>query len=141
MAEDDYVEGLNGDEIINDFLDQVEEKLHNDCNLRATDSYPGGYDGWFEYHLRLRGMDTAEIHSKVIVGAPPTKPLADMVEKTSDGRVDIPLETQLNVVRERSTQDVPTLSRDEAGNPVIKKRHYQRHNVEAATPENVELSQ
>jgi hypothetical protein len=141
MAEDDYVEGLNGEEIINDFLDQVEGKLHSDCNLRVTDSYPGGYDGWFEYHLQLRGMDTAEIHSKVIVGAPPIKPLAGMVEKVVEGRINVPLETQLNVVRERSNQDVPTLSRDESGNPVIQKRRYQRRNVEAAASEAVELSQ
>ena len=99
MADEDYVEGLNGEEIINDFLDQVDGKLHSDCNLRVTDSYPGGYDGWFEYHLRLRGMDTAEIHSKIIVGAPATKPIAGLVEKVVEGRIDVPLETQLNVVR------------------------------------------
>ena len=141
MAEDDYVEGLTGDEIINDLLDQLDGKLHNDCNLRATDSYPGGYDGWIEYHLRLRGLDTEEIHSTIIVGAPPVKPIEDVVEKVAKGCVDIPLEPQLNVVRQRSNQDVPTLSRDEAGNPVIKKRRYQRHNVEASALEDVELSQ
>lgn len=137
--EDDYVEGLTGEEIIVDMLDQVAAKLRNDCNLRETDAYQGGYDGWVEVHLNLRGLDLAKVDNKVIVNAPASatykglqeheagikaESAPEITKKTVDAMVEIPLETKLNVVRERSGQDVPTLSKDESGRPVVKKRHY-----------------
>jgi hypothetical protein len=134
MPEDEgYTEGLTGEEIILDVLDQLDKKLHTDCNLRETDAYPGGYDGWIEYFLRPRGLDTVEVRSKIIVGSPA---LSGQVKKVVEGRIDIPLETSLNVVRERSSQGVPTLSKDENGQPIVVKRQYRRRNVETtAVPE------
>jgi hypothetical protein len=136
--EDDYVEGLTGEEIIVDVLEQVAERLRADCNLRDTDAYAGGYDGWVEVHLNLRGLDLAKVDSKVIVGAPASvlatgakEDAPEVEQKTVDAMVEIPLETKLNVVRERSGQDVPTLSKDEDGRPVIKKRHYAKTKVNA----------
>jgi hypothetical protein len=129
VAEGDYVEGLTGEEIINDVLDQLGRKLHGDCNLRETDAYPGGYEGEIEYHLRLRGMDTAEVKATVIVGSPRTGLNENAEVKTADGRVEIALEPELNVVRQRSDQGVPTLSKDENGHPIVKKRHYQRRSL------------
>ncbi len=136
MEEQDYVEGLNGDEIINDVLDQVEAKLRGDCNLRATDAYDGGYDGWVEVHLNLRGLDTAEVKQKIVVGAPISTATAasagtPLKETTVNARVEIPLEERLNLVRERSGQGVPTLAKDEDGNVVVKKRHYARKETAA----------
>ena len=121
--EDDYVEGLTGEEIIEDLLDQIANKLHGDCNLRATDSYTGGYDGWVEVHLNLHGLDKSTIKARITIGKDTDDPDAEMV----DARVDIPVEPRLNVVRERSGQDVPTLAKNEEGKVVVKKRHYARH--------------
>lgn len=136
--EDDYVEGLTGEEIIVDVLEQVAAKLRGDCNLREADAYTGGYDGWVELHLNLRGLDLAKVDSRVIVGAPATTMLAgpgeyeaEMETKTVDTVVEIPLETKLNLVRERSGQDIPTLGKDEDGRPVVKKRHYQKRTANA----------
>lgn len=138
MEPEEYVEGLNGEEIINDVLDQVEGKLRGDCNLRANDSYDGGYDGWVEIHLKLRGIDTAEVERKIVVGAPAsatfngTEP-TEIKEATVDARVEIPLEPRLNLVRERSGQGVPTLTKEEdTGQTVVKKRHYGRKSTVTA---------
>lgn len=124
--DEDYVEGLTGDEIINDALDMVAAKLHQDCNLRSTDAYTGGYEGYIEVHLKLRGLDTAEVKSRIIVGAPlsVTSGTEPSPETEVETRVDIELEPRLNLVRERSGQDVPTLTKDDDGKTVVKKRHY-----------------
>lgn len=114
------MEGLTGEEIINDVLDQVETKLRGDCNLRETDAYMGGYDGSIEVHLNLHGLDTAEIKTKIVFGTTVDDPTAKKV----DTQVEIPLEPRLNVVRERSGQEIPSLGKDESGRPVVKKHRY-----------------
>lgn len=133
MEQDDYVEGLTGEEIINDILDQVEKKLRGDCNLRETDAYTGGYEGSVDVRVKLRGLDTAEVNRTIIVSAPATAardPLAETpAEETSvNVHVEIPLEERLNLVRERSGQGVPTATKNEEGQTVIKKRRYARQN-------------
>jgi hypothetical protein len=135
-VEDDYVEGLTGEEIINDLLDQVAEKLRGDCNLREMDAYTGGYDGSVKVHLNLRGLDTAEVKVDVHVSAPaetgfPAVGDPSIVETAVDDDVEIALEPHLNVVRERSGQDVPTLGKDEEGAVVVKKRHYAKKQKQA----------
>lgn len=134
--EDDYVEGLTGEEIINDLLDQVAEKLRGDCNLREMDAYTGGYDGSVKVHLNLRGLDTAVVKIDVPVSAPasedfPTDDDSPIVDTEIDADVEIALEPRLNVVRERSGQDVPTLGKDEEGAVVVKKRHYAKKQKQA----------
>ena len=134
--EDDYVEGLTGEEIINDLLDQVAEKLRGDCNLREMDAYTGGYDGSVKVHLNLRGLDTAVVKIDVPVSAPasedfPTDGDSPIVDTEIDADVEIALEPHLNVVRERSGQDVPTLGKDEEGAVVVKKRHYAKKQKQA----------
>lgn len=127
--DDGYVEGLTGEEIINDVLAQVEAKLRSDCNLREMDAYLGGYDGTVHVQLNLRGVDLAEVKRDIIVSAPADATFsgdAPVKENTVDVQVDIAPEPRLNVVRERSGQDVPTLSKDENGAVVVKKRHYAR---------------
>jgi hypothetical protein len=126
-VDDGYVEGLTGEEIINDVLAQVAEKLRTDCNLREMDAYTGGYEGTVKIHLKLRALDTAEIKMEIPVSAPAEVEITDpIVETEVDAEVDIALEPRLNLVRERSGQDVPTLSKDENGAVVVKKRHYAR---------------
>lgn len=133
MDPEDYVEGLSGEEIIIDVLVQTEKMLRGDCNLRNMDAYDGGYDGWIEVHLNLRGLDTAVVKRKIVVGAPASVTLSGageqpigFEENTVNVRVDIPLEPHLNLVRERSGQGVPTVTKDENGQVVVKKRHYAR---------------
>ena len=127
MPDEDYVEGLTGEEIINDMLEQVGSKLRGDCNLRDMDSYPGGYDGWVEVHLNLHALDTSEVRTKITIGIPQDDP----EQKTVDAKVEIPLEPHVNLVRERSGQDVPTLTKGENGQPVVKKRHYAKRQAAA----------
>lgn len=126
--EDDYVEGLTGEEIINDLLDQVAEKLRGDCNLREMDAYTGGYEGTVKIHLKLHGLDTAEVKMDIPVTRPADEEFPEVGESPIDTEVDaeveIAQEPRLNLVRERSGQDVPTLSKDEEGAVVVKKRHY-----------------
>ncbi len=124
--DNDYVEGLTGEEIINDVLDQLESKLKGDCNLRGSDAYPGGYSGVIEVHLNLHGLDKAEVKTKIVVGAPADDPNIQTVDTQVDAHLEIPLEPKLNLVRERSGQDIPTLAKDEEGRTVVKKRHYAR---------------
>lgn len=123
--EDDYVEGLTGEEIINDVLEQVAAKLRNNCDLRETDAYTGGYEGTVDVHLKLRGFDLAEVNTKIEVKAPAiTQQSGQLTETEIEAHVDIPVEPHLNLVRERSGQDIPSLGKDENGQIVIKKRHY-----------------
>ncbi len=131
METTEYVEGLTGEEIINDVLDQVEVKLRSDCNLREMDSYQAGYDGSVHVHLNLRGVDLVEIKQEIAVTRPGNQALenVEIKETQVDAQIDIALEPRLNLVRERSGQEVPTLSKDEDGHEVIKKRRYARKNT------------
>lgn len=118
--EEEYVEGLSGAEIIDDIKALVAERLGGDCNLRPADSYTGGYDGWIEIHLNLHGLDTAQVKTKIVMGA-----VRDDTEQAQVvARIEIPLEPALNVVRERAGLGIPTLAKDVDGKTVIKKRHY-----------------
>ena len=127
---DEYVEGLTGEEIINDVLEQVAARLRSNCNLRVTDSYTGGYEGTVDVHLKLHGFDLHDVKTSVPVSAPAiagaeTSGEADEGEEI-DAQVDIALEPRLNLVRERSDQDIPSLGKDASGQVVIKKRRYVR---------------
>jgi hypothetical protein len=126
FVEDDYVEGLTGEEIINDLLDKVAEKLRSDCNLRETDAYTGGYNGSVKVHLILHGLDAAEVKTEIAVSAPATEDFpvdgeSPVIDTEVDTEFEIPLEPRLNLVR---GQDVPTLGKNEEGTVVVKKRHY-----------------
>ncbi len=125
----DYVEGLNGTEVINDLLDQVAQRLHSDCNLRDSDSYTGGYKAHVTVKLTLYGLDPVDVEKTVIVSKPTAEAVAPenaerMHTVESETEVEVPVEERLNVVRERSGQDIPTLTRTEEGKPEIKRRSY-----------------
>ena len=132
--EGEYVEGLTGEEIIVDVLEQVAAKLRGDCNLREADSYTGGYDGWVEVHLNLRGLDTALVKTKIVMGTAGEDP--DQI--TVVAKIPIELEPALNVVRERSGQEIPSLGKDETGKIVVKKRRYGKPQFGGATGEALE---
>ena len=63
---------VSWEEIINDVLEQVAEKLRGNCDLREMDAYTGGYEGTIDVHLKLHGFDLAEVNTKIAVSAPAT---------------------------------------------------------------------
>ena len=146
----EYVEGLNGGEVQNDLLDQVEKRLNemkddilNDlerrlkgsCSLREIDNYPGGYSAKVVTDLELYGMDQESVHIESQVG----KVDAEAPKIEVHEEIVVPLETDLNVVRERSEQPVPVLTKED-GVPVIKKRKYTRRVSSEATPNTAEVA-
>jgi hypothetical protein len=120
MADGDYVEPLTGEEVIIDLCAQIAEKLRSDCNLRASDSYQGGYSARATVHVECYGMDTATVDVQVTTGKPQENP-----DELIDITIEVPVETALDQVRERSEQPVPTLS-NEGGEEVIRPRRYVR---------------
>jgi hypothetical protein len=117
---DDYVEPLSGEEIIIDLCDQIAAKLRSDCNLRPSDAYSGGYSAKVTVHLEAYGMDTATVDASVSTGT-----LQDDPDELIDTTYEIPVETALNTVRERSDQPVPTLAEVE-GKQEVRPRRYVR---------------
>jgi hypothetical protein len=122
MASDtDYVEPLSGEEIVIDLCEQIAAKLRSDCNLRPSDAYSGGYSAKIKIHLEAYGMDTSVVEAEVVTG--------EQKEETPDEilvtDLEVPVEPGLNVVRERSSQPVPTLT-NEGGVPEVKPRRYVR---------------
>jgi len=127
---ENYVEGLSGSEIIIDVLSQVEARLQNDCNLRHSDSYPGGYEGEVTVRLKCYGLDSSDVVMTVpIKSEKVTRPSSEnqLVETAVDETVKIPVDPALDMVRERSGQPIPTMSRDESGQPKTNYRRYAKH--------------
>ncbi|HEX5426506.1 MAG TPA: hypothetical protein VFW94_23365 [Candidatus Acidoferrales bacterium] len=150
MAVESLVIGLSGEEIIADLLDQIEKALRRDCNLRATDSYGGGYSGKIEIKLNLVAMDTTvltitkelaptedakkvlaekEASGELPVELPATgvfQVAQEMKPVEASATIDIPIEKDLNAVRERSGQGVPMESISPEGKHDVKRRRYAR---------------
>lgn len=120
MPEIDFVEPLTGEEIIIDICCQVAQKLRQDCNLRDTDSYQGGYSAKIPIHVEAYGMDTAQVDVVVERGKAKANP-----DLRIDTTLEIPVEPALDQVRERSDQPVPTLAVED-GKPVVRERRYVR---------------
>lgn len=101
-----FVPGLNGEEIVIDVCGLIAEKLRSDCNLRAIDSYSGGYKAKVTIHLEAFGLDSAvvdyEVEADEII-PDPENPLQEP-DVNLDTEVDIPIEVDLSLVRERSGQ-------------------------------------
>lgn len=101
-----FIPALNGLEIINDLCGILSEKLSNDCNLREIDGYSGGYKATIKIHIEAFGLDPAvadyeiEVNETVVDPGNP-EPEPDVV---IDTEVDIPVEDNLEEVRERSKQ-------------------------------------
>ena len=126
MAEGDFVEPLNGEEIITDLCCLIADKLRKDCNLRQSDSYSGGYMARITIHLEAYGMDTATVDTSVEVGKQQENP-----DELIDTPFDIPKEEALDQVRERSDQPIPTLTIED-GREVVRPRRYVRRERAAA---------
>ena len=117
----EYVEPLTGEEIVVDLCSLLADKLRKDCNLRDADSYAGGYMAKVTVHLEAYGMDTATVDIEVATGRAQADP-----DELIDTTLEVPVEPALDQVRERSDQPVPTLTKGEEGEPVIRKRRYMK---------------
>lgn len=120
---------LNGEEILEDVLDQIAKKLRTDCNLRSSDAYSGGYSGKVTVSLLLMSVDNASVAMEIPISST-SEPLSDEYatrEQNIEAEVDIPVEPNLDEVRERSGQGVPVQTLDPTtGASVTKKRNYAR---------------
>lgn len=121
MADTGYVEALSGHEIIDDLVETIRTRLRSDCNLRDSDAYMGGYSAKISIHVECYGLDVVMVDSNVVVGTPQSDP-----DEIVHEDIEIAVETNLDLVRERSEQAVPTLSQDIEGKPEVKKRKYTR---------------
>lgn len=120
MADTEYTEALTGEEIIVDLLEQVALKLRSDCNLRDSDSYLGGYSAKISIHLEAYGLDTAKVETQLAIGASREDTESEVIHEI----IDIPVETDLDAVRDRSDQEIPTLSQETSSPLTPQKRRY-----------------
>lgn len=134
MAEGDYVEPLTGEEIVIDLCSLIADKLRKDCNLREIDSYQGGYSAKVTVHLEAYGLDTVPVNIEVKTGSQKENP-----DEFIDTTLEIPVETALDQVRERSDQPVPVPALESGATPTVRPRRYIRQSrvVGAATGENL----
>jgi len=105
-----FIPALNGEEIIQDVCGAIAEKLRTDCNLRPMDGYAGGYKATIKVHIEAFGLDQATVDYEVSTdetgqGQDTDNPI-DLTSPDTliDTEVDIPIETDLSLVRERSDQ-------------------------------------
>lgn len=108
-----YIPALNGEEIRNDLCALIDEKLATDCNLRKIDGYAGGYRATVKIHIEAFGLDSAVVDYEVSAdetgpGQDADNPVDLMAPDVDlDTELDIPVETDLSLVRERSQQTAP----------------------------------
>lgn len=115
MADREFVEALSGTEIINDVLTQVRKAMERDCNLRSSDAYGRGYSGKITLHLECFALDATNVDmtidvrpTKELLESTPETPLdADGKDTVVDLELEIPLVSDLDAVRDRSTESKP----------------------------------
>lgn len=105
-----FIPALNGEEIIQDLCGLIAEKLRTDCNLRPIDGYAGGYKAKVTIHLEAFGLDQATVD--YTVESDETGPGQDgnsfeEPDVNLDTEIEIPIEADLSLVRERSSQPTP----------------------------------
>ena len=123
-------------EIVVDICGLIAEKLRSDCNLRPIDGYAGGYKAKVSIHLEAFGLDQAVVD--YTVEADETGPGQDAENPVDlaepdvliDTEVEIPVEPDLSLVRERGQQPTPDFEAKPeitADGPVMpSKRKYSR---------------
>lgn len=103
------IAGLSGEEVIEDLLVQIGNKLRQDCNLRVSDNYTGGYSATVQVKLSLYGMDTAEVEVPVIAKKATEIPQDEATAVKIDEAIEVAYEENLDAVRERSQQPKPNV--------------------------------
>lgn len=108
-----FIPALNGSEIVDDLCGLIAEKLRKDCNLREIDGYAGGYKATVKIHLEAFGLDAAVVDADMETDETgPGQDVDNPVDLTNpdvnlDTELEIPVETDLSLVRERSQQATP----------------------------------
>lgn len=113
MSDLTFIPALNGEEIVLDLCGLIAEKLRSDCNLRPIDGYAGGYKAKVSIHLEAFGLDSVTVD--YTVEADETGPGQDeenpidltVPDVNLDAELEVPVETDLSLVRERSQQIAP----------------------------------
>lgn len=125
MAEvTNYTNPLGGNEVVADVLAQIKKRLSTDCNLRATDGYSGGYAGTVTIKLKLHAVRISEVEMEVPISQSPELkalgldafPPEDVEPVELNEEIEIPLEPNLDEVRERTVEN--NLEPDEKSEPV-----------------------
>lgn len=105
---EDFTSPLSGYDPIEDVVGQVRKYLRMDCSLRKEDGYSGGFKGKIKIELDCYAVKVAHIATEVPITIPPAVKTAldalppEEVETFKiDETLDIPLEPNLAVVRER----------------------------------------
>jgi hypothetical protein len=108
-----FVPSLNGEEIVLDLCGLIAEKLRSDCNLRPIDGYSGGYRASVKIHLEAFGLDSAIVDYTVEadetgLGQDAENPVdLENPDEVIDTELEVPVEADLSLVRERSAQPTP----------------------------------
>lgn len=97
MSAEFGVQGLNGNEIVDDIIAQLRKRLSGDCSLRPQDSYSRGYSAKVTYHLECYGLDKETVDGEFDLGAAQDDLDADVI----DGALDVAQEENLGEVRDR----------------------------------------
>lgn len=101
-----FIPALNGEEIVLDLCGLIAEKLRSDCNLRQIDGYSGGYKAKVTIHIEAFGLDSATVDYEVEADETipdPENPLQEP-DEVIDTELEIPVEPDLSLVRDRSNQ-------------------------------------
>ena len=136
MSDLTFIPALSGEEIVVDLCGLIAEKLRSDCNLRPIDGYAGGYKAKVSIHLEAFGLDQAVVDYTVEAdetgAGQDTENPVDLTEPDVliDTEVEIPVEPDLSLVRERGQQPTPDFEAKPeitADGPVMpSKRKYSR---------------
>ena len=104
-----FIPALNGEEVIQDLCGAIAEKLRSDCNLRPIDGYSGGYKASVKIHIEMFGLDTATVDYPIEVDetSPDPQNVLGEPDDVIDTELEIPIEEDLSLVRERSNQPTP----------------------------------
>ena len=104
-----FVPALNGEEIVLDLCAIIAEKLRSDCNLRQIDGYSGGYKASVKIHIECFGLDTATVDYPIEVDEtiPDPQNVLEEPDDVIDVELEVPVEADLSLVRERSNQIAP----------------------------------
>lgn len=127
MAEQTLNNPLSGGEVVEAILDKIRASLRLDCHLNPNSAYD-----WFSAEVTIKlDMHDAGAHIKGDYTAKATEgnQVADAQHVEADFHID---PAPPNEVRVETGQPVPTLTKDEQGNDVVKGVRYSRKDAKKA---------
>jgi bifunctional DNA-binding transcriptional regulator/antitoxin component of YhaV-PrlF toxin-antitoxin module len=120
----DFTDPLSGYDPIEDVVGQIRKYLRMDCSLRREDGYSGGFKGRIKIELDCYAVRAVHIEVEVPITIPPKIQEAldvlppDQLDKFEiNETIEIPLEPNLNAVRQRIKDNQPENLESEAPAP------------------------